>query len=724
MIKVTNYRAPLATVATVMSAVLILVLMMAYGYFGTDLSGMKAISDRQYDQRLVFGIARLAKRLHSPALLAKSLDCDLVPVQGQAQPQAKILACRLNKLNQFLLQYDVSIDVDGDDDLPQMLDIVDYVSPRLIQMKDAAPRLLTLAAQTYQAGNTDESRAQKKLARELSKPDPFRLLGCVRYAGVEFDKAKQSTESYCKDGVDVTSALPHANAFVGVINAYRTPWRNPDAVQKTISLGSVNYSTPVVRGAEIALSIDPAKQALAQTTLDCYAGKQSACALCPWCSVGNANQFEENARLRMAGLLLVNAKDGAIIAAASSHTPCYAVTQQQKHQGQDHCIRLPSDDGFARHYKLANHALVHAEQPGSMVKPFQTAALLHLELSVTEKASLADILRRSDTEEMIDLFHCKERNFDAACAFARRLALQKVSQEVGWNTDAPQDIFSARQATLVWNIPSTQMLSQVQEKLDAPQRIERCANKPRNQKWTDCRYATLTEINNELRGQGQARAAATNIAQPWLHLVSALNQQNTTPQLHMISAQEQVQKTGLQANHAKVKTAFDVPTASAIEQGLSLVHTQGTAKSSCLAALKSGYKGGLSCMPSQNDLKIISKTGTPSFPDGYRLAAWNQACSAIDHRLNDEHLTEEGRYRLTEEKTKLCARSPIKWFALAVGPKLGEYDTIMIVLTERNWLTTGQIDSVNDEGSNVAAELGLALVNRLYTRPSAAGEQK
>ena len=60
--------------------------------------------------------------------------------------------------------------------------------------------------------------------------------------------------------------------------------------------------------------------------------------------------------------------------------------------------------------------------------------------------------------------------------------------------------------------------------------------------------------------------------------------------------------------------------------------------------------------------------------------------------------------------------NPTKWYAfLASAPGSKTWDKVIVVLAERNWnRQTGLIDSPNDNGANVAAEIGLALVNGLY----------
>jgi hypothetical protein len=79
-----------------------------------------------------------------------------------------------------------------------------------------------------------------------------------------------------------------------------------------------------------------------------------------------------------------------------------------------------------------------------------------------------------------------------------------------------------------------------------------------------------------------------------------------------------------------------------------------------------------------------------------QLTAWRQRCGAKGE----------------------CGLRPLKWFAALVTPP-GESrpSTLVIVRAERNWYLDGHIDDAGDSSAdgNVAAEIGLALINVLHT---------
>ncbi|CAK0754072.1 hypothetical protein CCP3SC15_190029 [Gammaproteobacteria bacterium] len=115
-------------------------------------------------------------------------------------------------------------------------------------------------------------------------------------------------------------------------------------------------------------------------------------------------------------------------------------------------------------------------------------------------------------------------------------------------------------------------------------------------------------------------------------------------------------------------------------------------------------------------LKLAGKTGTPLFPaDTLTLSEWRNHCA----RPADQSKVGQSRGEHHQQELARCGLSPYKWYAALTGDTNNEdWDKAVVVVTERNWnQRTGYVDSVEDKGSNVAAEIGLALANVL-TSPS------
>lgn len=149
--------------------------------------------------------------------------------------------------------------------------------------------------------------------------------------------------------------------------------------------------------------------------------------------------------------------------------------------------------------------------------------------------------------------------------------------------------------------------------------------------------------------------------------------------------------------------------ARAVLDALQQVAARGTATAACRAA--SAVGGVLDrCRPTANGLRIAAKTGTPLFPADRAapqpdpLGAWRARCAA--HTAAARPLPDD------------CTLRPLKWFAaLVTPPGAREPKTLVLVRAERNWHRDGRLDDAGDRTAegNVAAEIGLALINALHT---------
>ncbi|TAN52600.1 MAG: hypothetical protein EPN21_03595, partial [Methylococcaceae bacterium] len=289
-----------------------------------------------------------------------------------------------------------------------------------------------------------------QLADWIAQRDPFRLPGCLLMRSA----AAPSIPGYCADkpgwrGAELADLPPGADALWVSLAHYRqvrspTPNRYEHRADGLV--------TPLAQGRHQWLTLNPAAQHQAQLTAACYTGDSAACAQCPWCNTSAAVDMFEGARARMAGILLVDARDGAILAAASAHSPCYAA----QHRGQAlpaGCPNLPSPPA-ARAWRLNNHALEQAAMPASLVKIPLAAGLIEAGIPADSRAAMVnDWLVRSDTEAFLDTALCKDQRFLAVCAKQRVAAIQRMAGALGWNRGCGggagcgrRDLLSAGQA--------------------------------------------------------------------------------------------------------------------------------------------------------------------------------------------------------------------------------------------------------------------------------------
>lgn len=604
-------------------------------------------------------------------------------------------------------------------------------APQVIQLGDVPlepgerSALIRVAEElASRLGSTDIDQALKNSLQDdfELRGNPFRLPGCL-YGGSGQDGSRPPSAGRCKDGtpLDPEKHLPPGMAPVRKMLAdLRQPWDG--ATTHT-------YSGLAV-GRDAWLTLDAERQTLAQRTAACYTGDQKACGGAWWYPARHAAAMYEQARVRSVGITLINVDSGAIQAMAASHSPCF-----QAHAAghtRPGCPLLP--DARARLNRLANPA-IEAEMPGSIYKPQQALALLAAgNLTETEKAKLPDILRRSDSEAMIDLYLCQELGFDKACIARRVGALEMRLAASGFNQcaagkrgcQAELDLLGTAQDSGATRLHYAYKDREVTRETRAlahpvfaaralvdkdghaltarvvdlnPEAMQACYKGGAKQRWRACQGAALIDLIAELYGQGNARASLLGMAGGWLDLAAAAAQDLRAPRPHLLAAYQDdhgrrrvVHPTanhGIGRDHARFVLA-------ALQQ----VTARGSAATACKAASSVG--GVLDCRAGENGLRIAAKTGTPLFPADrleYRpdqLSAWRQHCAAKGE----------------------CGLRPLKWFAaLVTPPGASRPSTLVIVRAERNWYLDGRIDDPGDSSAdgNVAAEIGLALINALHT---------
>lgn len=675
-------------------------------------------------------------------LLAALTSALLVRRASLGTPDFHIHAERLDALR-WLAQHRVPVQDDAplppcqpDDPLCAAIKTINLrlkaaSAAQVIQLDDTAPEqgarasLIRVAQElARKPDGTDINQILKDSLQDdfELRGNPFRLPGCL-YGGGNAGKPAPAN-GRCSDGtpLDPDTHFPPGMAPIRkMLVDFRQPWGGAAFRQ---------YAGLAV-GRDIWLTLAPDKQTLAQQTAACYTGNVATCASAWWYPPRHAAAMYEQARARSVGITIINVQSGAVQAMEASHSPCFTAHARGNSAPQG-CPPLPTPR--PRLNRLANPA-IEAEMPGSLLKPLQALALLSAgNLTEREKSRLPDILRHSDSEAMIDLYLCQDQHFDTRCIARRITALQRRLAASGFNQCAPGkpgcqaelDLLGSGQAGgATFNhyaykngdttreakplrypvFAARALLDQSGQALDSrvaeldPAAIEACFKHGDKQRWRGCHGKALIDLIAELYGQGNARASLLGMASGWLDLAAAAAQRPSAPRPHLLAAYQDDrgrQRTvrpsaahGIDADHAHLVLA-----------ALQRVTTEGSASSACKAAHSAG--GLLDCRSTVGGLRIAAKTGTPLFPADrpeYRpdqLSAWQHHCAAKGE----------------------CGLRPLKWFAaLVTPPGASQPTTLIIVRAERNWHLDGHIDDPGDSTAdgNVAAEIGLALINALHT---------
>lgn len=564
-------------------------------------------------------------------------------------------------------------------------------------------------------------RRPAKETIKISRGDPFRLPGCLYQtkSAIKHASDSQATE-ICPDGSTLTSGVtpPGTQALLAHLNQYRAPTRKhaPNTHWHQVT---ADLLTPIQQGRHVWLGLTQSMHENAQITAACYTGDAAACGKCTWCNIEAAHDMSESARARAMGILVVNARTGAIEAAASAYTECYA-RQQRGEAPIEGCPRLPGAL-TPRPFRLGNQALEQTAMPGSETKPPIAVALVKAGLSAKELAKLPGIITRSSTEDLISLVMCKEANFDTACAQHRLRAIEETARGIGWNSKV--DLLADYQIpTLQTSAFGARLLRRPEGKLIVSKNLRlsadalrKCHAQPLKQRWRNCQGEDLVNILAELFGQGNALASPVGIANGLLHLAAAQNGQSTAAWAHLVAdvQTDKSERFTVTPRHELVANAEQV---EPVVRGMLKTHTIGTARSACKKAAAMG--GILSCIEGDpQPIRIASKTGTPVFSgDRQSLPSWRKQCDQAQRELTKAPHQTPAWYHWRNEIGK-CEMRPIKWYAFMLGaPDRKGWDKIVVVLAERNWNeSTGVIDTPDDIGPNVSAEAGLALANALYS---------
>lgn len=694
---------PLAGTTTLTMAVVIILATLGFGW---HLTTPEPVLDRYINGQLLEGLDWISQSLPQEAT-SRSInvrDCESINTKDQASRLAKI-ACYMNSSTQLIL----------DEPDSQQASSINLAARFLLRRQPNQIRTILRSP-------------VEKVENLIARRDPFRLPGCLFLHGTSATSI--STTGYCANeldgwqGADLTD-LPQSKTLWGKLAFHRQGLRGQSPnIFNYHPAGEADMNTPFAQGRHQFLSLDADVQTKAQLTAACYTGDSSACLKCSWCNYSSgATEMYEGARARMIGVLVVDVHNGGVLAAASNHTHCYAAQYSGTTLPAD-CPSLPTPPAN-RPWRLTNHALEQAVMPASLIKIPLAAGLMEANIPAASRdAMVNDWLVRSDTESFIDTVLCIDEEFQPNCAKQRLLSIQRTVAAMGWNRGC--DVNKVSLSCGKQDLLGTGLLADLNYPLltgrllldgnNAPLAIERlnltvnaiqtCYRQGQKNRWRNCRGADFINTLAELYGQGNSMASPVGIAQLLLQLTAAESGQSQAPVVHLL---EQVDGKEKRQPIAPLQPlAMRPETAQAIIGAMAKTHLlRGTAHAACLKATQPG--GLLRCKDGKDlSLRLAGKTGTPLFPaDTLTLAKWRGQCAQLPTGLHQSVQQRHQRAR--------CGLSPLKWYAVLMGkPGSQGWDKAIIVLAERNWSQhTGFVDSVEDHGSNVAAEVGLAVANAL-----------
>lgn len=583
--------------------------------------------------------------------------------------------------------------------------------------------------------------------------NPYRLNGCVHFSGNPAGPAgSHKNDGPCPStpdtGVQLIRSSPALKDALGVAtslvrpdaskqSAYYwhaqprvadTPTGVPswaDAIGLSLNLaGSLDQQKPlqtrIGQGDSVTLSVDLQAQTEAQRLVDCYVGP------CEWlpATQTQGGAMLEQARARMASILVVDVPTGKVQAAASGHTPCY----QAHHQGQSlsGCLPLPQTPA-ARPWMVVNQALHGDAMCGSLCKLQGALALLRTSAPLAQSTvAFKSAIRESQTERFIDNFLCADKGFNSVCTQQRLSALVQATQDLGGRTACSagdrncrhMDLFAGvDQASLpvarlgLMTDPTGQRHSLLDlyppgVKTFTAEAAENCYAKGHPNRWRGCRGEGLVAHIAELFGQGNARTSPAGVAQALLTLAQAAEGESKVrhPQLSLV----QDGATAVDAGTSPVSMQHTRQLLEALQEPLK---PGGTAHVSCLKAITADAR--LNCN-NNGEWVVAGKTGTPLFPhDAMTFSVRKQACDRIKARPDSASRRHEWAR---------CVVPPTKWFAFLLGQRDNgqiRWKKAVVVLAERNWnAQTGLIDTPFDRGGYVAAELGMRMARTLVERES------
>jgi cell division protein FtsI/penicillin-binding protein 2 len=504
----------------------------------------------------------------------------------------------------------------------------------------------------------------------------------------------------------------------------------------------------LVRGSEqpvglhTQLSIDTSVQNSLQRLLSCYTA--SAEHDCPQLDTKGDERYE-HARVRMAGLALVDIPTGKVLAAVSAQSPCFLHDLTRTGQRPTDCPDLPLGTVHKPQWPQApdNHALFKQAAPGSLVKPLLMSGIL---VGGGKYPGLDVALQKSDSHLFLDAWLCRKElgkgPFATDCD--RPKQTQHIAHLLGWNSGCETEGYGRSnlhcgEMDLLWGhpiyaaalgpqtersgLPSLSVMSgrllvqpvQFKDKRwgyqdliwpqsmpTAAQRAD-CANSARKI-YTGCTGNRLG-IVSEGYGQGNALTTPVGVSGLLSALANAAYQHpHQAPHL-LVKVFRNDGKTldwgssPPSGDLKKGQEVLDPEIAKKIIAAMALTHKPGgTAHAACTGVWTVAECAG--------DLGIAGKTGTPGDADDRSIA-----------QLQKDMLQ---RRACAERKDTDClAKYPMpkpryRWYAaIYKSPNSQRYDKAVTVLVHSNWRRS---DGRFADDQNAAAEIGMQAIRMLRER--------
>lgn len=737
-----------------------------------------------------------AAKVHVSQALRTSVDQLLAHVQPAAatatapaagtprcrapSPEHERLLGRVQALDQQLRQ----LQEQGFVKQPYRLDVTAWLSQpqvRDLDCADAARPLQWVLSQTRQSGlkfleglQWKERQPASRQARypgqvhvvmgreSLSTRSPwFGVPGCVFWteagsgAPVHAGKKVNAASEFCESQVrqaareaQTGADTPNLPGLAQILDPL-SPWRLPQSETYQRLVGERNQfevrGQPQPVGLHAQLGIDPQWQNRLQMIALCYSGVDTP--LCKSISPGGTERYE-GARVRMAGLAVVDVATGRVVAGASASSPCFEHDRTRTGPRPRDCPALTEGNVHRPQLPqpIINHAFFTQAPPGSLVKPVLMAGILQSPQPAGSLAGLDKAMQRSDSQQFLDAMLCRKQlgagPFAPACERPQRII--DSAHRLGWNAgcdgkqawqharcgmidllrgtalaDAPAAIdarlleanlyrplhlpvlagrlmveVSPENATGSRDMPAA-------ERLPTPEQRLACAQSGKKG-YVRCKGPRM-ELVSEGYGQGNAQATPVGVAGMMGALASsALGRPAHNP--HVLvdfwTAQGQHDEVTRQLTARqglpRGPSGLDAAVSRRVLEALETTHLPGgTAHAACRRVM-----GEQACL---RPLGVAGKTGTPGDADERSLKqlmqdqALHAACAAQGRpRCHELHPLPRPRYR---------------WYAaLFKSPGSDQYDKAIAVLVHSNWRRS---DGRYAEDDNAAAEIAFHAIRQV-----------
>ena len=498
-----------------------------------------------------------------------------------------------------------------------------------------------------------------------------------------------------------------------------------------------------VMGLNIQLTLDPRWQELGQHLTDCYSGRINS----PEC-IGQAidQNYYEKARVRLAGISVIDVGSGRVLVAASASSKCHAFDQTRTGQepldcpkfglGTFHRPNVPQD--------TVNHALFTQAPPGSLVKPLMLAGILSQQGAGSSVVGIDEALQRSDSQRFLDAFFCRQRlgsgDFQSNCQRPKKTldAAHSLGWNLGCNSKDERSLSQCGKLDLLYGVPLSDKPETLDDRFLAagfyqpinwptltgqflvtplqnfdggnlmadmlldqknlnPEALSRCSQSGKTG-YSHCKDRDM-DLISEAYGQGNARTTPVGVAAIMAALASSMqNMPQRYP--HLLE--------GLWLSDGNLAPISLRPTGQGISLGpsglppeisqriiaaMEKTHTKGgTAFSACAKVM-----GSSAC---QTSLGIAGKTGTPGDVDERSLAQLQDNYISLGQCISSKKLKCQELYPLP--------RPRYRWYAaLFKSDATGRYDKAITVLVHSNWRRS---DGRFADENSAAAELAMRFI--------------